>query len=305
MKKGHFNDDEDIIIRSALEGHHSYVVDEAIWNELAKNLNRDKVSLVRRWRNLRKGKENAERKDGEGQKVTTDSKMREVKRVGKYDEDEDEIIRRRFEENSGIVCKGFWDELAKELNREEASLRLRWSLLRKGEMKKGYFDADEDKIICEKVKGLFYIVEPIWDNLAILLNRYKKDVKRRWASLNGEKTLKQERRFSDKDDKLIRQILQGADIDVEEKLDEAALLLCRDKWAIRLRWQRIRNMEEVIDKANEDNDNDYDNDDDNDDDDDDDDDDNDVDDDDDDDDDDDVVDDDDDNDDDDVDVDEL
>jgi hypothetical protein len=42
-----------------------------------------------------------------------DSKMREVKRVGKYDDDddgddddEDKIIRRRFEENSGVARKG-------------------------------------------------------------------------------------------------------------------------------------------------------------------------------------------------------
>jgi len=263
MKKGHFDDDEDTIIRSAMEGHHPDVVDEAILNELAKNLNRDKVLVRRRWQNLRKGKENAKRKDGEGQKVT-DSKVREVKRVGKYDEDEDEIIRRRIEANSGI---GVWDELAKELNREKRSLRHRWTVLRKGGIKKGHFDDDEDTIICEKVKGLFYVVESTWDNLAILLNRGKKDVKARWAILTGEKTLKQRRRLNDKDDKLIRQILQGADIDIdiEEKLDEAALLLCRDKWAIRLRWQRICNMEEVIDKANDDDDNDNDDDDDNDD----------------------------------------
>jgi len=250
LKEGHFDDDEDTIIRSAMEGHHSDVVDEATLNELAKNLNRDKVLVRRRWQNLRKGKENAKRKDGEGQKVTY-SKMREVKRVGTYDEDEDEIIRRRIEANSGI---GVWDELAKELNREKRSLRHRWTVLRKGEIKKGHFDDDEDTIICEKVQGLFYVVEQTWDNLAILLNRGKKDVKARWAILTGEKRLKQRRRLNDKDNKLIRQILQGADIDIEEKLDEAALLLCRDKWAIRLRWQRIRNMEEVMDKANEDND---------------------------------------------------
>ena len=55
LKKGHFDDDEDIIIRSALEGHHSDVVDEAIWNELATNLNRAKETIKRRWTILQRG----------------------------------------------------------------------------------------------------------------------------------------------------------------------------------------------------------------------------------------------------------
>jgi len=57
LKKGHFNDDEDTIIRSAMEGHHhSDVVDEATWNELVNNLNRAKETIKRRWTKLEKQK---------------------------------------------------------------------------------------------------------------------------------------------------------------------------------------------------------------------------------------------------------
>jgi hypothetical protein len=56
LKKGHFDDDEDTILRSAMEGHHSDVVDEATWNGLASDMNRAKETIKRRWTMLEKQK---------------------------------------------------------------------------------------------------------------------------------------------------------------------------------------------------------------------------------------------------------
>jgi len=53
-KEGKFDDDEDSIIRSRIEGHQSDVVDDATWNELAKDLNRVKVLVKRRWDRIKK-----------------------------------------------------------------------------------------------------------------------------------------------------------------------------------------------------------------------------------------------------------
>ena len=53
-KEGKFDDDEDSIIRSRIEGHQSDVVDEAIWNELAKDLTRERVLVRRRWDRMKK-----------------------------------------------------------------------------------------------------------------------------------------------------------------------------------------------------------------------------------------------------------
>ena len=247
LKKGYFNVDEDTIIRSRIEGHHhSDVVDEATWIELAKDLNRDKKAIKQRWATtLQRGLKE--------KKKRSESKMWEGKRVGTYDDDEDAIVRSKIEENSGVIDIALWNVLAKELNRDISSLRNRWNVLRKGEMKKGNFDADDDEILRENLKGILYIAEEKWDNVARQLNRQKHHVKRRWAILSGDGRV-EKKRLTKKDDDLIRQIVEGAtDLDYEEKLDEAAMLLCREKWAIKVRWQMIRNREkEVIDEAHED-----------------------------------------------------
>lgn len=53
-KEGKLDDEEDSIIRSRIEGHQSDVVDESIWNELAKDLNRAKVLVKRRWDRIKR-----------------------------------------------------------------------------------------------------------------------------------------------------------------------------------------------------------------------------------------------------------
>ena len=70
-----------------IEGHHhSDAVDETIWNELAKDLNRNNAAIKQRWIILQRGLKDRNK--------VNESKIMELKKDGKYDDDENAIIRR-------------------------------------------------------------------------------------------------------------------------------------------------------------------------------------------------------------------
>jgi hypothetical protein len=101
-KKVKYNvDEENENIRCLLGGHSE--LNEEIWDDLAKELNRDKLLVKLRWKKLQE--QTKERKNTE-------------KKEGKFDDDEDSIIRSRIEgHQSDVVDDATWNELAKDLNR--------------------------------------------------------------------------------------------------------------------------------------------------------------------------------------------
>ena len=71
-----------------IEGHHhSGVVDVAIWNELAKDLNRNNAAIKQHWIILQRGLTD--------RKKVNESKRSELKKDGRYDYNENAIIRRK------------------------------------------------------------------------------------------------------------------------------------------------------------------------------------------------------------------
>lgn len=117
-------------------------------------------------------------------------------------------------------------------------------------MKTENYDDNEDEIIRYLLEGHPELDEEIWDNVAGELNRDKQSVKNRWKKiqrLEKNKIEKKEGRFNDKEDRIIRDNVEGL-IVYEEIWVDLAKLLNRDKQSIKRRWILLRRGEEKIEK---------------------------------------------------------